>query len=148
MEVLLRPVEPADVDVFFAQQQEAEAVRRANFPARTADQIAVHWRDRILGDDTVQARTVCVGDQVAGYVVAWWEDGHRYVGYWLGRDFWGRGAGTAALTRFLTLEATRPLYADTDIGNIASQRVLERCGFRRIETRRNPDAEYVIYRLD
>ena len=66
--------------------------------------------------------------------MAWWQEGRRFVGYWLARPFWGRGIGTAALRLFLTEEQVRPLYADTDVGNTASARLLERCGFRRVET--------------
>jgi RimJ/RimL family protein N-acetyltransferase len=91
---------------------------------------------------------VTVDGKTAGNVVAWWQDGRRSVGYWFGREFWGRGAGTRALTQFLELEQTRPLYADTDVGNTASIRLLERCGFRRVETIKTPEVEYVLLRLE
>ena len=146
--VRLRPVEPADVGMFFAQQQDPEANRRAGSAARSETGFVAHWRDRILGDDTVHARTVCADGAVAGYVVAWWQDGQRYAGYWLGRSFWRRGIGTAAVRQFLDLEPARPLFADTDIGNTASRRLLERCGFRLVETRRTGSVEYVILVLD
>ena len=145
--VRLRPVEQGDIDAFFLQQQDPEANRRANSAARSRSDFVAHWRDKILGDDTVYAQTVC-DSQVAGYVVAWSHDDHRCVGYWLGQDFWGRGVGTQALRQFLDLESTRPLIADTDIGNAASQRLLERCGFRFVETRRTSSVEYVVFVLE
>jgi RimJ/RimL family protein N-acetyltransferase len=80
--------------------------------------------------------------------VAWWKDDRRCVGYWLGRDFWGRGLGTQALAPFLALETTRPLFADTDISNYASQRLLQRCGFRLIETHATSTVEYVVSVLE
>jgi RimJ/RimL family protein N-acetyltransferase len=144
MDVHLRPAEPADVDTFFDQQQDPEANRRANSTALSRADFLAHWRDRILGDDSVHARTICADGQVAGYVVAWWQDDRRSVGYWLGRSYWGRGLGTRALREFLLLEPTRPLYADTDVGNTASRRLLERCGFRVVETRRMESVEYVV----
>jgi RimJ/RimL family protein N-acetyltransferase len=57
------------------------------------------------------------------------------VGYWLGRAFWGRGITTAAL-RLLTAHAfavhpeLRRLWAVPFARNLASARVLEKCGYR------------------
>jgi len=145
--VRLRAVESADIDAFYLQQQEPEANRRANSTARARSDFVAHWRDRILGDDLVHARTICDDGRVAGYVVAWWQEDHRCMGYWLGRHFWGRGVGTQAVRQFLSLESMRPLFADTDIGNTASQRLLQRCGFRPVETRRTSSVEYVVFVL-
>jgi RimJ/RimL family protein N-acetyltransferase len=58
------------------------------------------------------------------------------VGYWLGREFWGRGIGTAAL-RLLTVHAfavrpeLRRLFAVPFASNVASARVLEKAGYLR-----------------
>jgi RimJ/RimL family protein N-acetyltransferase len=46
------------------------------------------------------------------------------------RAFWGRGIATAALSAFLSLEQTRPLHAGVAKHNIASIRVLQKCGFK------------------
>jgi RimJ/RimL family protein N-acetyltransferase len=54
----------------------------------------------------------------------------REVGYWLGREFWGKGIATRALVEFLKVVAERPLYARVAKHNIASFRVLEKCGFK------------------
>ncbi len=57
------------------------------------------------------------------------------VGYWLGRAFWGRGVATTAL-RLLTAHAfathgeLRRLWAVPFARNVASVRVLEKCGYR------------------
>ena len=146
--VRLRPAEYADVDVFLLQQQDPEANRRANSTALSPSDFLAHWRDRILDDDAVHARTVLADEQIAGYIVAWWKDTRRCVGYWMGREFWGSGIGTEALGQFLGLEPVRPLFADTDIDNAASRRLLERCGFRLIETHSRPSAEYQVFMLE
>jgi RimJ/RimL family protein N-acetyltransferase len=146
-DVSLRPVRISDVDQFFEHEQDQEAQRRANFRARTRPEFRTHWMTRILGDPEVGARTVLAGDEVAGNVVSWWQDGRREVGYWLGRAFWGRGVGTRALTLYLGVETFRPLCATADIGNTASIRLLERCGFTRVETVRQPDVEFVVLEL-
>ena len=146
--VALRAVDPADVEVFFEHQREPEAVRRANFPARDRAAYFRHWHVRVLGDDSVRCRTVTVDGAVAGNVVAWWENGRRFVGYWLGGAFWGRGVGRRALTAFLAEETRRPLFADTDVGNEASRRLLESCGFVLIDTVRTDEVSYHLLRLD
>ena len=55
------------------------------------------------------------------------------IGYWLGREFWGRGIATVvvgAVADHLFKEAVfGRLHAHTFEGNLASQRVLEKCGF-------------------
>jgi RimJ/RimL family protein N-acetyltransferase len=146
-EVRLRDPVPADLEIFFAQEHDPEAARRANFTPRDHAAFMDHWTYAILGDDTVGVQTVVVGDAVAGNVVSWWQNGLRTVGYWLGREFWGRGVGTAALLQYLGRETVRPLYADADIGNTASIRLLERCGFVHLKTVKTDAAEFVVLRL-
>jgi RimJ/RimL family protein N-acetyltransferase len=91
-----------------------------------------HWHTRVLGDDAVIAKTVVVDNEVAGNVVSFPSpvSRRREVGYWIGREFWGRGIATAALERFLDYDSTRPLYAGVVTHNVGSIRVLEKCGFR------------------
>jgi RimJ/RimL family protein N-acetyltransferase len=129
-EVRLREVEAADLEVFFEHQRDEEAARTANFPSRDRERFMAHWTTRVLGDPDAFARTVTVDGEPAGNVVAWWQEGRRFVGYWFGREWWGRGIGTRALGLFLERERHRPLYADPHAGNTASIRLLERCGFR------------------
>jgi RimJ/RimL family protein N-acetyltransferase len=51
---------------------------------------------------------------------------------------------TAALTEYLQLETVRPLYAHVAAHNAGSIRVLEKCGFGRVEE----GAEELLFRLD
>lgn len=87
-----------------------------------------HW-SKSLADDSNILRTVVVDGEVAGNVVCWEQEGHREVGYWIGRKFWGMGIATRALGAFLSEVTTRPLYAYVAAHNVASIRVLEKCGF-------------------
>ncbi|MFF3657418.1 GNAT family N-acetyltransferase [Streptomyces olivochromogenes] len=129
-DVRLRDVVEADLDLFLAYEHDPEAARRSRFTPRPRDAFMSHWRTRILGDDTVLVQTVTVDGVPAGNLVAWWEGERRFIGYWFGRPYWGRGIGAKALTRFLELERNRPLYADPFTGNTASIRLLERHGFQ------------------
>lgn len=127
--VVLREVEEEDLPIFFDHQRDPVAVRMAAFAARDREAFMTHWRTNVLGVETNVVRTVLDDGVVAGNVVSWDQDGRRCVGYWVGRDHWGRGVATSALSAFLDEDPTRPLYAHVAKANVASIRVLEKCGF-------------------
>ena len=134
-EVTLREVTEADLELFFAYQLDPEATRLADFPARDRDAFMALW-GRILANETIVKRTILFDGHVAGNIVSFLEDdGRREVGYWLGRNYWGKGIATRALTLFLEIVTERPLYAEVAIHNRASRRVLQKCGFTLIEER-------------
>jgi RimJ/RimL family protein N-acetyltransferase len=128
-EITLREVREHDLEIFFQQQLDPDAVAMAAFPARTREEHFPHWRE-VLATDSNVTRTIVVDGEVAGNVVSWIQDGQRMVGYWIGKTFWGRGIATEALRRFLEVLPERPLHAWVAPHNIASIRVLEKCGFR------------------
>jgi RimJ/RimL family protein N-acetyltransferase len=127
MDGVLRDVLEGDIEVFFEQQNDAEAIRMALWAPRERDAFYEHWRG-IMRDDALVAKTILVGDDVAGNITSWSRDGKRLVGYWLGREYWGRGLATKALAELIT-ELERPLYAEVATTNVGSVRVLEKCGF-------------------
>ena len=127
-EIYLRPVTESDLPVLFEHQQEPEANEMAAFPARGRDAFMAHWA-KILSDATCTAMTVVVDGCVAGHVGCWTQEGQRLVGYWIGKDHWGRGVATQMLSQLLRLVADRPLYAHVAKHNVGSIRVLEKCGF-------------------
>jgi uncharacterized protein (DUF849 family) len=126
--IALRDVVSEDIPIFFAHQQDPEATQMAGFPARDWEAFSAHWT-RILGDDSLIQQTILVGGHAAGNVLCYPEDGDHLVGYWLGREFWGRGIATAALRAFLDSLPCRPLTAYVARHNLASRRVLAKCGF-------------------
>jgi RimJ/RimL family protein N-acetyltransferase len=90
----------------------------------------MHWH-RILADPSGIIRTIVVDGQVAGSVSSYQDAGHPEVTYWLGKNYWGKGLATRALTEFLAhVNPTRPIFARAAKENIGSLRVLEKCGFR------------------
>jgi RimJ/RimL family protein N-acetyltransferase len=143
-DVRLRNVEEPDLQVFFEQQLDPEAARLANFPSRDRERFMTHWATKVLGDPTGFVQTVTVNGEPAGNVVAWWDQDRRFVGYWFGRPYWGRGIDTSALTLFLARESVRPLYADPSSGNTGSVRLLEKCGFQRAGTVNYGEHEHIM----
>jgi RimJ/RimL family protein N-acetyltransferase len=130
--VVLREVREDDLDIFFEQQLDPEATYMAAFTAKDPadrDAFNAHWF-KILGDKSITIQTILYQGQVAGYILshAWFGDPE--VSYWLGKEFWGVGIATRALATFLETLDKRPLYARVAQDNVASIRVLEKCGFR------------------
>jgi RimJ/RimL family protein N-acetyltransferase len=156
-DVLLRDVTEGDLPIFFNQQLDPAANRMAAFTAKDpADSAAftAKWA-KILGDKSSTNRTILFGGQVAGSIgafVAPWS-GQREVTYWIGREFWGKGIATKALAVFLSAVTARPLYARAAKDNIASLRVLEKCGFtitgyeRGFANARGEEVEEVVLEL-
>jgi len=131
-DIELREVREEDEPVFFAQQNDPDAARMAAFPIRDREAHAAHWR-KVRATPGALVRTVLSGGRIAGNVGSFERSGRRLVGYWIGRDFWGRGVATRALALFLEIERTRPLDAFVAKHNAGSIRVLEKNGFVRIE---------------
>ena len=129
--VRLRRVEDGDLHVFFEHQADPQAVEMAAFPARDQEQFAAHWA-KLRADDTLVVRTIEADRMVAGNIGSWQEHGQQQLlGYWVGREWWGRGVATQALALLVDEVSIRPLYAHVVSHNVGSIRVLEKCGFRR-----------------
>lgn len=142
--------------VFFEHQLDPEANRMAAFGAADpTDRAAflVKWA-RILADDGVIAKTIEFDGRVVGHISRFTQFGEPEVTYWIDREYWGMGLATAALTRFLELDRTRPLYARAAVDNLGSLRVLDKCGFVAVgedvgyAEGRGEDVEEFILRLD
>ena len=132
-DVVLREVVEDDLPILFEHQIDPVAYGMAEFPPRDRAAFMEHWHKNVLGDPTVEKRTIVAGGEVVGHVGCFSRDGKREIGYWIGREHWGRGIATGAVSQFLTEIAERPLYAGVAKGNVASLRVLEKCGFRFLE---------------
>ncbi|HEX3052640.1 MAG TPA: GNAT family N-acetyltransferase [Aggregatilineaceae bacterium] len=142
MTIQLREVIDADLPIFYAHQNDPDANRMAAFPARDWESFMAHWA-RIRADERIILRTVLFEGEVVGNVVSFEQSGQREVGYWIGREWWGRGIATQALTAFLDVVGTRPLLAYVVKHNSGSIRVLEKCGFVRV----GEDGEELILKL-
>jgi RimJ/RimL family protein N-acetyltransferase len=66
------------------------------------------------------------------------ESGQVTIGYGLVDQEWGKGYGTEAVTGLIEIcrqhEKVSAILADTDLDNVASQRVLEKNGFALVRT--------------
>jgi len=126
--ITLRDVIDSDLPILFEQQLDPEATAMAAFPSRDRDAFMAHWK-KILAYEKSIIKTILRDGQVAGYILSWEMEGEREVGYWVGKEFWGKGIMTQALAEYISIVKTRPLIAHVARHNIGSRRVLEKCGF-------------------
>lgn len=137
-EIELRAVTTEDVDTFFEHQADPVASAMAAFPSRDLDAHREHW-SKLLADPSKITRAIVVNGTVVGNLGSWVSEDEREVGYWIGREHWGRGIATAALTLFLDEVEGRPLVAWVAEHNAGSIRVLEKCGFTRADDQPEPE---------
>jgi RimJ/RimL family protein N-acetyltransferase len=128
---VLRAVVEADLPIFYEYESDREAAAMAAFPSRERDAFMARWA-KTLADDSALTWAVVSDGAVAGNIGCWEDDGRRLVGYWIGREFWGRGLATQALAELLDVVDARPLHAYVAKSNLASIRVLEKCGFVKV----------------
>jgi len=127
--VRLRRVEPGDLSTLHRFQLDPESNTLAAVKPRDRAAFDAHWR-RVLADPEVIAMTVLAESEIVGSVSCFRSDGQDMVGYWIGREHWGRGIATRAVALLLEQVTARPLHARVARHNGASIRVLEKCGFR------------------
>jgi len=130
--ILLRDVNGSDLPTFYAYQLDPEANYMAAFIGRDpSDRGAFdkHWT-KIRNDKDVVVKTVLYNGSIAGSIAKYMREGRPEVTYWIGKEYWGKGIATKALSLFLQGLKTRPIYAGAAKDNTASIKVLEKNGFR------------------
>ena len=112
---------------------EAVSQWTSSIPHPYYEQDAIDWIKHSQSDSARTPFAVEVDGRLAGCVSFWpYEGGSVEVGYWVGREFWGRGVCTQALRMLLVAKcfpSDTDVYAKVMAGNEASIRVLEKCGF-------------------
>src|SRR3954451_4916295 len=156
MDLTLRELRDEDLPLLFEQWADPVAAYMAAFTApehMDRDAFERRW-SRLRADETVLNTVIVADGDVTGTIGSWGEPGDRELTYWIGRSYWGRGIATGALAAFLAIERSRPLRARIASDNVASRRVLEKCGFRVVATERGfaearaAEIEELVLRLD
>ncbi len=141
--VRLRPWSDADVDAAHAATQDPLIPRFTRIPERqTKEQLRAFIADRdtqrLAGELLACVIADPASDALLGSVALLrfdWDEHRCEVGYWLAPQARGRGVATRAvalLARWALREIGIARVAiTTDVDNVASQAVAERCGFIR-----------------
>jgi RimJ/RimL family protein N-acetyltransferase len=155
-QVTLRKVLAGDFSIFFQNQQDPEARRMAAFAAKDpTDRVAVmaEW-EKLLRNPRTSWKTVLLDGRVIGSILCFDLNGQPTVAYWYAKDCWGRGIATQSLRAFLRMVQQRPIFGRAAKDNLASIRVLEKCGFavcgeeRAFAKARGTEVEALILRRD
>ncbi len=129
----LRELVDSDLDVIFEFECDPESIQMAAFTSEDPtdhDGFMAHWT-KIRASPIVTIRCIVRGEEVLGSVISFEVEGDPEITYWIGRQYWGQGVATEALRLFLeTVDTRRPMRARCAKDNVASLRVLEKCGFK------------------
>ena len=128
----LRKSTISDLEIFFLNQLDSEAGHMAAFTAKdpTDKEAYMTKYTDIINSDTAIMDTIIANEQIAGSIGCYEMGGETHITYWLGKEFWGQGIATKALTLLISTINHRPLYGSAAWDNIASQRVMQKCGFK------------------
>ncbi|HET7378763.1 MAG TPA: GNAT family N-acetyltransferase [Gaiellales bacterium] len=156
MNVSLRPVEDRDLETLYQQWTDPASIRMAAFTAddQTDRRAFLDRTSRLRADPSVSHQVIDVDGVAAGTIGRFRMDGQVEVTYWVDRAYWGKGVATAALRLLLAGTPDRPVYARAASDNVASLRVLDKAGFRRVgvdrgfAAGRGEEIEETILRLD
>lgn len=155
-ELELRKTQHSDLDRLFDLQADDEAGYMAAFVSST-------WKDReayfakwegFLTDQNVNSWAILADGTIIGSIGTYIMDGETQIGYGIGREYWGRGYASRALTLFLEQVDTRPLHGRAASDNIRSIKMLEKAGFKKTGAERafalarNEEIEELLFKLD
>ena len=124
----LRPVEAGDLPRMYEWQLDPDSNRMAATIPWTREAFDSHW-SKSLDDPKNTTRAILFDGTFVGTVCCFPMGGQDHVGYWVDRAFWGRGIASRALSLLLQEVPTRPLVATVATSNLASLRILQKCGF-------------------
>lgn len=151
--VELREPVDSDLDIIFPMTQDPVANQMSMVYPRSREAFEEQWNVR-TGDSESVVRTILLDGEIVGRINSFVKDDETHVGYLIAQAYWGKGVMTSALSRFVELIELRPLIAHAAKSNIGSCRVLEKCGFVKIDECDSPETERYMacieckYRLD
>lgn len=128
MSITLRPLHPDDIPTLYAHQSDRDASQMAVATPRDWPTYTAHVA-KVMVDPEVHTRAILLDSVVVGQVSKFMLDGQPSVGYRIAKEYWGKGIASEALALLLQEVTLRPLHARAARSNVASIRVLEKCGF-------------------
>lgn len=133
----LRRTTRADLERLHALEVDQSSNNLAGTKPRDWATFLARW-EQILADPDgsstgVTPRVILLADVLVGSInIAPHQATHQgqdSIGYWIAREYWGRGIATASVALMLLEYTRRPIVATTSGHNLPSIRVLEKNGF-------------------
>ena len=126
----LRRTAPADLETLFAIQSDPASNAMAGTKPRPREVFFATWAQHFQ-NPLIHGCVIETDGAIVGSIACFQPpEGGNHVGYWIAREWWGRGVASRALAAFLEVEPRRPLHATAAQSNAASRRILEKCGFK------------------
>jgi RimJ/RimL family protein N-acetyltransferase len=134
--VALRFVMESDLDAIFEQMRDPVSVQMAAFTAEDPNDRKAFdsHMQRVLSSPDVTHRVITSDGRFVGTIACFVLDGVTEVTYWIDRQSWGQGLASCALELILQEVSVRPIRARVASDNIGSLRVLQKSGFRTLDT--------------
>jgi RimJ/RimL family protein N-acetyltransferase len=132
--ITLRAFADSDLDALFIWESDPRAVEMAAFTrAEPSDRSAfdAHY-ERVRSNPSNTLLAIDDDGEFVGTISSFTIGGDREVSYWIAPARWGQGLASRALSAFLAIEPTRPLYGRVASHNAASAKVLARAGFAEV----------------
>lgn len=120
MDLTLRSTTLEDLPILFEHQADPIGAKMAAFASRDWGAFVAH-EAKLRDDRAAIRRTLVVDGEVVGGIMCWGDD-EREIGYWIGREHWGRGIATASVRAFIAEIPDRPLHAYVAEHNVASMK--------------------------
>ncbi len=129
----LRRTLPTDVSALFQIQLDPAGNQLAGTKPRERAAFEARWEEILREPPTpptgVTPRVIIADGALVGSINIFPQEGTESIGYWIAREYWGRGIATRAIALLIGEVGTRPLFARVEAHNVASRRALERNGF-------------------
>ncbi|MBB1380776.1 GNAT family N-acetyltransferase [Shewanella frigidimarina] len=137
MNISLHPITEADLDILFEFENDPIANKMADFVPRKRKAFNLHWQQKVLANEKAIAQGIWIDDVLVGNVLSWIntdaaaksDPQMRLVGYWIGREHWGKGIATKAVEMFLKQFISSPVFAYINKQNEGSVAVAYANGF-------------------
>jgi len=140
MDFVLKPWSLDDLPslVRYANNPRIARFMKDVFPHPYTEQAGIEFINRFSHDDPIRVFAIHVNGEAAGSIGIHPQGDimrlNAELGYWLAEPYWGNGIITSAVREIIPYAFTnfdiRRIFARVFSPNIASQHVLEKCGFR------------------
>lgn len=140
--ILLRPWQESDAEALYKYASDPDVGPRAGWPPHQSVEESLEIIRTIFNCETIWAIVLKETDEPIG-CMGYYTQGTSNIsigendcetGYWIGKPYWNQGICTEALQLMLdyciNVKHFENIWSDHFIGNPASGRVMEKCGFK------------------
>lgn len=150
IDITLRPTTEGDLRLIHSFEIDPRANELAGSKPRDWPTFAARWAVILADKDGtvtgVTPRVILADGVPVGSVNLSPFEGPMSIGYWIGREHWGRGIATRAVELMLHECPQRPIFATASASNTASLRVLAKNGFAEVSRCATPESERAVAR--